>query len=153
MNARRTIPRAPLRIRQLAAIHAGAKQLALDDDSYRALLERITGQRSAAHLAARDRARVLDEMHRLGAGAARQMRQAVPAPTHAPNVAAAQQAMLGKIGAILAESGRDWPYAHGIARRMFGRARLEWLRPDELHKLVAALQIDANRRRKRAQAQ
>jgi len=150
VNARRTTARAPLRTRQLAAIHACAKQLALDDDSYRALLARITGQRSAGHLSARDRARVLEELHRLGATAARQMRRAVPPATPTPQVAAAQQALLGKIGAILADSGRDWPYAQGIAKRMFKRERLEWLRADELHKLVAALMYDQRRRHKGA---
>lgn len=143
----RPTTRAPLRNRQLAAIHACAKQLRLDDDAYRALLERVTGQRSAGHLSAQGRARVLEEFKRLGAGAARQMRNAVPAAVDAPHVAPAQEAMLGKIGAILAEAGRPWAYAHGMARRMFGSARIEWLRADELHKLVAALAIDQRRRK------
>lgn len=140
-------PRQPLRTRQLAAIHASAKQLRLDDDAYRALLERITGLRSAAHLSALDRGRVLDEFHRLGATAARQQRHAVPPPGDAPHVKAEHQAMLGKIGAMLAESGRSWAYANGIARRMFGRQRIEWLRFEELHKLVAALMYDQKRRK------
>lgn len=140
-------PRQPLRTRQLAAIHASAKQLRLDDDAYRALLERITGLRSAAHLSALDRARVLEEFKRLGATAARQQRRAVPPPRNAPHVKAEHQAMLGKIGAMLAESGRSWAYANGIAKRMFGRPRIEWLRSDELHKLVAALMYDQRRRK------
>ena len=52
------------------------------------------------------------------------------------------------VEAILTETNRSWNYAHGIAKRMFGRLRVEWLHADELHKLVAALSIDQQRRRK-----
>ncbi|MBS0212354.1 MAG: regulatory protein GemA [Proteobacteria bacterium] len=140
----------PLRTRQLAAIHGCKRTLQLDDATYRDLLERVGGVRSAADLSPAGRARVLEEFRRLGAGAAGLMRNAVPAVTTAPNVQAGNEALIGKVGALLADSGRSWNYAHGMARRMFGRQRLEWLRHDELHRLVMALQIDANRRRKRA---
>ena len=38
-------------------------------------------------------------------------------------------------------------YAHGMAKRMFGVDQVHWLSDDKLHKLVAALQIYANRRK------
>jgi phage gp16-like protein len=57
--------------------------------------------------------------------------------------------MVEKIEAMLQDAGREWPYAHGMARRMFGVARVEWLRPDQLHKLIAALEYDRRRRAKR----
>lgn len=143
-------PHRPLRTRQIAAIHACRRELHLDEETYRSLLERVTGLRSAADLGAVARARVIDECRRLGAVAARTMRNAVPSHGPAPNVQATNQAMIAKIGALLADSGRSWEYAHGTAARMFGRERLEWLRHDQLRKVVAALQIDADRRRKRA---
>jgi phage gp16-like protein len=141
--------RQPLRTRQISAIHVCKNRLGLDDDTYRALLQREGGENSSAKLSATGRARVLAAFQRLGATASQMMRNAVPTLGPAPNVQADNEAMIGKIGAILADSGREWAYAQGVARRMFRRERLEWLRHDELHKLVAALQIDANRRKAR----
>jgi phage gp16-like protein len=56
---------------------------------------------------------------------------------------------VAKVGAILAETDKSWNYAHGTARQMFKVHRVEWLRPDQLHRLVAALQISANRNRRK----
>lgn len=50
----------------LAAIHVAKKQLGLDEDDYRALLERLTGKRSARELSSIEAAAVLDEFRRLG---------------------------------------------------------------------------------------
>lgn len=50
----------------LAQIHIARKELALDDDDYRALLERITGRRSASGMSDPDLLRVIGELKRLG---------------------------------------------------------------------------------------
>jgi phage gp16-like protein len=50
----------------LAAIHVGKKALRLEDEDYRALLERVTGKRSAKDLSAAELGNVLAEMRRLG---------------------------------------------------------------------------------------
>lgn len=50
----------------LAAIHVGKKQLGLDDETYRGLLERVTGKRSAAELSETERTAVVAEMRRQG---------------------------------------------------------------------------------------
>lgn len=47
-------------------MHYGKKQLGLDEDTYRAMLERITGKSSSAQMDERELALVLDEMRRLG---------------------------------------------------------------------------------------
>lgn len=52
---------------QLAAIHIKKTQLGLDDETYRALLERVTGKRSAKDLSASQRFTVITELERLGA--------------------------------------------------------------------------------------
>ncbi len=54
----------------LAAIHIAKKDLKLDDDTYRDVLERVTGKRSAKDLTVVESGRVLDEMKRLGFKAA-----------------------------------------------------------------------------------
>lgn len=56
----------PLRTRDLAQIHCARRDLALTDDTYRALLHRIAGVESAADLDIGGRGRVLNEFRRLG---------------------------------------------------------------------------------------
>jgi len=64
-----------------------------------------------------------------------------PANMHDP----AKGPMLKKIEALLAEANRPWKYVHGISKRMFDVDRVHWCRPDQLHKIVAALMTDARR--------
>jgi len=136
------------RTKQLAAIHVMAsKRLHLDRETYVALLQRVAGVDSAGKLDSRGRASVLDELRRLAGEGQQQMRNAVNLPDAPQNVREETAGMVAKVGALLAELGKSWNYAHGTAKRMFKVQRVEWLRPDQLHKLVAALQISANRKR------
>jgi len=57
----------PDRQRQLMAIHVRRRQLGLDDETYRDVLERATGKRSAAEMTDWERRQALDELVRLGA--------------------------------------------------------------------------------------
>lgn len=50
----------------LRAIHAGMRQLGLDDEAKRALYQRVTGQRSAADMDEGEREAVVAELRRLG---------------------------------------------------------------------------------------
>ena len=50
----------------LAAIHVAKKELDLDDDDYRDVLERVTGKRSAKDLTPHERSLVMNEFTRLG---------------------------------------------------------------------------------------
>ena len=137
-----------LRNKQLAAIHVmAAKRLRLDRETYVALLQRVAGVDSAGKLDGRGRAAVLDELRRVAGEGQRQMRNAVNLPDAPQNVREEIAGMVGKVGALLAETGKGWNYAHGTAKRMLKVQRVEWLRADQLHRLVAALQISANRKR------
>ncbi|MGE0256889.1 MAG: gp16 family protein [Alphaproteobacteria bacterium] len=49
-----------------AKVHIGKSKLGLDDDTYRALLQRVAGKRSSAKMTAKELGLVLDEMKRLG---------------------------------------------------------------------------------------
>lgn len=133
------------RKRQLGRIHQAKKALRLDDETYRALLERVTGLTSSADMTAAQRNAVLREFARLGFKAADQAARSKAFAGRPKNVR--DVPMLRKVEALLADARRPWSYAHGIARQMFGSARVEWLQPDQLHRLVAALQIDADRRK------
>lgn len=130
---------------QLGRIHQAKKALRLDDDTYRALLLRVGGHSSSANMTPEQRNDVLREFARLGfKAAAASARKPVFAgkPKNVKDVP-----MLGKVEALLADNKRPWSYAHAMAKRMFHVNRVEWLTHDQLHKLVAALQADANRRK------
>ena len=42
---------------------------------------------------------------------------------------------------------KSWNYAHGMAKRMFGVDQVQWLTNDHMRRLVAALQIYADKRK------
>ncbi len=56
-----------------------------------------------------------------------------------------KQPMVDKIGAILAEQKKPWSYADGIAKKRFKVQVVEWLRVDDLEKVMQML-ITYNRR-------
>lgn len=131
---------APPRNNDLAQIHIAKKQLGMDDDAYRDMLFAVARVRSAKLLDHAGRAKVLDHLKRCG------FRGAAPArpkrPTPAPEVAA----MCRKVRAQLISLGKlPDTYADGIAQRMYGVQFYEWLRADQLHDLVAALQVHQRR--------
>ena len=131
---------------QLAKIHMAAKQKGLDEATYRALLVRITGKDSAAKMTAEERALVIAEFVRLGfkdVQRAGRKRQWPGQPKNLDEVP-----MLRKVHALLADAKRPWAYAHNTAKQMYGIDRVEFLNQHQLHLLVAALQVDANRRHK-----
>jgi phage gp16-like protein len=133
------------RRQQLGRIHQAKKQLALDDDSYRALLLRVGGHASSADMTVEQRNAVLREFARLGFKMADQATRKRRFPGRPKNTN--DTPMLRKVEALLADAKRPWAYAHGAAKKMFHVNRVEWLNADQLHKLVAALQVDANRNR------
>jgi phage gp16-like protein len=125
---------------KLAAIHIAQKRLGLDDDTYRALLARVTGRRSARDMDMPELRRVLDELRALGA----RQRPRKAGYRGAPTVEAPAFA---KIEAQLADMGLSWSYADGIARRMFGIARMQWVRkPEQLRAVIAALHVEQKKR-------
>lgn len=135
---------------QIGRIKMGQKALDMDDDTYRALLQRVTGKTSSTQMTPAERNLVLGELARLGfkrVDTADRRRRYPGKPRNVREVP-----MLRKVEALLADSKRPWSYAHSMARRMFRVNRVEWLKPDQLHKLVAALQADANRNSRKADA-
>lgn len=132
------------RNRQLGRIHAGAKALGMDEETRRSLMERVTGKRSSADMTGDERNAVIAELVRLGfkvEDQATRKRIYAGRPKNTRDVP-----MLRKVEALLADNKRPWSYAHAMAKQMFKRDRVEFLRHDELHSLVKALQIDANRK-------
>ncbi|WP_434777669.1 gp16 family protein [Neisseria sp. Ec49-e6-T10] len=125
---------------KIAKIHIAKQQLCMVDDDYRALLIRITGKRSSTQLSDTQLNDVLRELERLGF---QPKKRDITAP---PNPKTDIAPMIAKIEALLAHSNLPWTYAHAMAERMFNIKRVQWLNPRQIHKLVAALQMSANRK-------
>ncbi len=126
------------RTKELATIHMLKKKLGLSDENYRVLLEAQTGLTSAGDLEPHQRRAVIAEMQR-------QTGQKV---WHKPRVTVPDDKlpMLKKVYALL--DGRPIAYAEGILAQMFksnAPTCLEWATHAQLHKLIAALEIDRRR--------
>lgn len=128
----------PDRRRLLAAVHAEAKALGLDEDTRRALQQRVGGHASCADMNDRQLRAVLAELRRLAGK---------PAPPQQP--AEDRARLLWRIERACQTAGYPYPaYPLGISRKMFGAlspARLEWHAPKQLRAIIAALAYDAKR--------
>lgn len=134
----------PRRARDIAAIHATAAKLGMDtadpnpESEYRSILWTLGRVRSSRELDYTGLQRVRAHLTRLMLTGAEPRR---------PRPAADRERLVAKIRAMLHAAGRTDAYADGMARRMFRCDRYEWLTPDQLRRLVAALEYDARRRR------
>lgn len=124
----------------LSQIHIAQKDLGLDEETYRAMLEQLTGKRSCRDLTDRQLSLVLGSLRRQGWTG-----EAPRRPRARPGCAP----LLGKIEALLADAGRPWSYAVSLALRMYQVESLEWCGREQLRGLVAALSKDAERRRRK----
>jgi len=123
------------RSKDLAKIHLYKKQLDMDDDTYRDMLERLTGKRSAGELHKMERKQVIIYL-------AKQKRVALyPGRPHNTD----SNAQLRKIEALLAEAKYPWRYAVTIATQQCGKSKLEFCTSDELSAVINALIKDAKR--------
>lgn len=152
---RRREDAAVARKRILGAIHATAKKLHLEDDVYRDLIERVSAEHGVAHRSAgvcspAQLKAIANELRRLTGEPARTADRAKGWSGRPKGDLAPQMA---KVEALLADAGREWAYAHAVAKNVCKVARVEWCNPEQMAKVIAALQIDADRRaRKAAQA-
>jgi phage gp16-like protein len=134
----------------LAKIHIAKKELGMDDATYREMLRTHGGVSSSKDLTLIGAAKVLAHLERCGfkpkAGKANDRQL--------PKVGSDRQRLMGKIGALLADAGRPWAYADGVAKRLFASTtkieRIEFCDGPHLSKVVAALVIDAARRAQRS---
>lgn len=134
----------------LAQIHIAKAQLGLDDGTYRDMLWAVARVKSAKDLDHAGRARVLAHLVASGFKAAPPK---APTAGRPHNMDDEQRGpMLRKIEALLLDAGRSWPYAHGMARHMFNVDDVSFCHPGNLHRIVAALELDKKRRGQRAAA-
>lgn len=124
----------------MAQIHIAKKDLCLDDESYRAILQRVTGQDSCSKMKTAELVDVVKEMKRLGfqvkSSARSQQKHGKK-----PSVTQSKVALIGKIEAMIADLGLSWDYVHGMAVKMFQIDRVQWLDEQSLYKLTQALAV------------
>ncbi|ACL06455.1 protein of unknown function DUF1018 [Desulfatibacillum aliphaticivorans] len=126
------------RLRDLAMIHIAKDYFMLPNYIYRDIIRGISNGRTltAADLTAQERRNLIDLFKRKGwrpvHESARKSGMRHPPPME-------REAMLDKIGAILADLDLPWSYADGMAKKMFKVDMLRWLDPHQTHKLLVAL--------------
>lgn len=133
----KTSPRPAL----LAKVHIARKELALQDDAYRAILTQLTGKASAKDLDDAALEKVLTHFRKCGW----QAKTAAKQHGQRPQTVKSRQAYLDKIEALLADAGRHWNYAQALPTRMFGVEKLEWCDDDQVRSVMVALEIEARR--------
>lgn len=129
---------------ELAKIHIAKKALALDDDTYRDILQNVCKATSSKDLDSQARFKLLKHFESLGWASTS---SAAKKYGRKPRVNGDKTALMGKLEALLADSRLPWSYANSMAKRMFKVDQVAWLDAVKLHKLVAALQINANRQK------
>lgn len=127
------------RHRQLARIHIDQRELQIGDVPYRCMVQRVAGVRSCADADTAGRNAVIAEMvhvrHKREAAAQR----AQVAMGCAPVASALPR--LQEVVAALQETGSTWLVANRLAEKLFHTARTDWLRPDQVTRLAAALRV------------
>lgn len=140
-----TTPADDGRQRDLAKIHIAKKQLGLDEETYREMLKAVAGVASARDLNPAGRRKVIAHLSRAGFKSKKGRRTFPGRPDFAKLYGTGKLAMLQKIEAYLAEAKRPWAYVHTMAKRMCKVDRVQWCEPDQLRKIIVALQYDAKR--------
>ncbi|WP_396331033.1 gp16 family protein [Burkholderia anthina] len=123
----------------LSKIHIAKQQLAMTDDEYRTVLRSVAGVSSAKDLTPEGAHKLLKHFERCGF-------QPKRPNGRRPNVGGSREQRLKKIEALLASAGRPWSYLDGMVRRICKVDAIEFCDGEMLGKLIAALQIDANRK-------
>lgn len=132
------------------AVQAARRQLGLDDDTYRAVLERLTGKTSSKDLNRIQLARVLDELRTKGfqpkviAGGKAAARVSRPKPADHPSAKKARALWLSlwELGVVRDPSEQA---LESFAARQLKCTRLQWADQGHTDKLIEALKAMAER--------
>lgn len=127
----------------LAKIHIAKQQLGLDDDDYRAIVQRICGVDSAADADFASHLKLLKEFRRLGW-------KPKPAKTaKAPTIKDPQLRRIRWLWLRLIEAGAvqsiEQSALLSYVKRIAGVERLEWLTAAQAHRVIGSLQQWAQR--------
>ena len=125
----------------LAKIHLAKKELGMDDDTYRAMLNNVAGVTSVKDLNAKGRMDVLNHMRNCGMKFKKSKAGGYPGKPHNMNE------QRRKIEALLADMKLEWAYADALAKRMFKVDRVAWVKNSEhLKAIITALSNEQTKR-------
>ncbi len=122
-----------MRRRLIAMLHVARKELALDEDTYRAILERVTGKRSARELTAAQLGQVVDALKERGFTPKRTAPRSKKA--HVRKVWALW-GQLGDDGLLRKTGGAS---LRAFVKRMTGVEDPEWLSPEQANVVIEAI--------------
>lgn len=144
-------PAAQRRRSMLAKVHLAKKELGLDEDTYRAILKRLTGEASAADCGEAQLGAVLDEFKvkgwkpAVGGGAGRssgRAPRAKPADHPSARKARALWISLHQLGVIHNASEEA---LEAFARRQLRVEKMQWADQARIYRLIEALKAMAER--------
>lgn len=122
-------------------IHIAKTKLALDEDTYRQMLQGLTGKASCKVMNETELNNVLEAMKKRGFKIQSAFWGNRPAPHKNKKM------YLAKITALLAKHGLTKEYADGIAKKAFKVDFVHWLQPWQLKKVVQMLAVyDRNKK-------
>lgn len=106
--------------------------LCWDDDTYRDVLARETGKYSARDCSDSELEKIVLYMRTRGFAPSSRGRR--------PRTASGRKAMLNKIEALMAETGKSWTYLDGMVLQMLGENKsVEWLNDDQVRMTCSSL--------------
>ena len=123
----------------LAKIHIAKKELSLEDEIYRDILHVQFKKRSSADLTDFQCVKLLQHFESLGWVQGRGDAVGSPKKHGRKPHNMAKSDYLPKIEALLAEAGRSWAYADGMAKHMYKVDNIQFCTATQLRGIVAAL--------------
>lgn len=118
-------------------IHIAQTQLGFDDDTYRDFLGlHGNNKNSCSHMTVPELYSVYNAFIDAGFKPKRRKNK----DKDKPFATETKTPLMNKIEALLADSGKPWAYAEGIAKQMFGKQRLQWCNVKQLQAVMIALQ-------------
>jgi phage gp16-like protein len=127
------------RIRLTRLVHVARRELAMDDDAWRQLLRDRFKVESSADLSIDGLDRLMQHLKSCGFKVRPNPKKKLPTPHK--GLALTKKDIEAKIACQLKALGKEWPYAHGVARRIFPEVeKFEFLTEEQLGKVSSALE-------------
>jgi phage gp16-like protein len=129
--------------KQKALIHVAKTQIGMTDSEYRDLLAGF-GAASSRDLSHTKFDAVIKRFTDLG------FKKKPGKPYKKLNPIGSKKRLLHKIEKQIEKMNLNWKYVDGMAQKMFGVDRVIWCIPQQLHKIVAALNYHQKRMERKA---
>lgn len=126
--------------REKAIVHIAKQQLGLTEQEYRKQLAAV-GVKSSKELGWGEYNELVRRFQAQGFVLKSGKKKKFVKP---PPAGVDRERLLSKAAAILGDIGKGWYYADAIAKHMFKVDACRWLKPEQLHSVVAALEYKRN---------